>query len=78
MFKWNVDGSSKEKPGRAGTGGLLKNEEGDIKGMFVAFVSIRDSNEAEFLATTFALEISLELEWVKDLDLVIESDSKMP
>ncbi|MCH93148.1 N-terminal acetyltransferase complex ARD1 subunit-like protein [Trifolium medium] len=55
-WKWNVDGSSKGKPGAAGIGGVLRNDRGDIVAQFAASIGVRDSNEAEFLAIVFALE----------------------
>lgn len=58
-LKWNVDGSSKGKLVAAGIGGVLRDEHGTIKAMFSAFVGIRDSNEAEFIAIVYALEMSL-------------------
>lgn len=43
----------------AGIGGVLRDGHGTIKGKFAALVGIRDSNEAEFMAIVFALELSL-------------------
>lgn len=55
-----MDGSSKGKPGPARIGGLLKDENSNIIGMFAASVDIRDSNEAMFMANVFALEMSIQ------------------
>lgn len=38
---------------------------------------IRDSNEADFLAIIFSLELSSEKEWLKQGSLIVESDSKV-
>lgn len=43
-----------------GIGGVLRGEKGIILANFAAFVGVRDSNDAEFLAIVNALEISLE------------------
>jgi len=42
----------------------------------MAPVGVWDSNEAEFLATVFALEVSLEKIWLKDGEIIVESDSE--
>lgn len=76
-WKWNVDGSAKGKPGPTGIGGVLQNDKGCILTKFAASVGLRDLNEAEFLAIVFALEISVEKEWLKQGILVIESHSKV-
>lgn len=76
-FKWNVDGSSKGKPGPAGMAGLLRNVQGIIKALFAASVGILDSNEAEFVAIVFVLEMSLQKEWLKEKKFIVESDSKI-
>lgn len=47
--KWNVDGSSKGKPGLAGIGGILRDDKAHGLSKFVALAGVRDSNEAEFL-----------------------------
>lgn len=75
-LKWNVDGSAKGKPGEAGIGGVLRDEYGNILGMFSAYVGIRDSNEAEFMAIVFALEMSLQKVCVMEKELIVESDSR--
>lgn len=58
-LKWNVDGYSKGKPGAAGIGGVLRDEQRNVKAMLAASVGIKDFNEAEFMAIAFALEMSL-------------------
>lgn len=60
ILKWDVDGSSKGKPGETGIEGVLKDDKGTIKCMFAPSVGMKDSNEAEFLAIVFALELSLQ------------------
>lgn len=60
VLKWNVDGSSKGKPGEAGIGGVLRDGQGVVIAMFSAHVGIKDSNEAEFMASVFPLEMSIQ------------------
>lgn len=74
--KWNVDGSSKWKPGPAGIGGILRNDQGITIALFAASVGIRDSNEAEFMAIVFALEMSIQQEWLKEIEIIIETVSR--
>lgn len=71
-----MDGSSKGKPGMAGIGGLLRDHQGEIRAMFAASVGERDSNEAEFMAIVFALEMSLQQDWLQQAEIIVESDSK--
>lgn len=44
--------------------------------MFAATVGIKDSNEVEFMAIVFALEMSLQQPWVMEKEIIIESNSK--
>lgn len=46
-LKFNVDGAPREKPGSAGIGGVLCNDESHIMLSFSNFVGVKDSN-AEF------------------------------
>lgn len=54
-----MNGSARGKLGPVGIGGIRRNDQGNILAMFVASVGVKDSNEAEFMAIIFALEISL-------------------
>jgi ribonuclease HI len=45
-FKWNVDGSSLDKRGPSGIGGILRNHHGHLLGVFSIPVGILDSNLA--------------------------------
>lgn len=71
VLKWNVDGTAKGKPGRAGIGGILRNSMGAPICTFSAHIGIRDSNEAEFIAIVFAQETLL-----MGQNMIEESDSK--
>lgn len=75
-LEWNVDGSSRGKPGPVGIGGVFRNERGEVKALFAVLVGIKDSNEVEFMAIVYALEMSLLKELVKNRRIIIESDSK--
>lgn len=62
MLEWNVDGAAQGKPGRVGIGGILWDHTGDYHCVFSNPLGIRDSNEAEFIAIVFAIEISKDKE----------------
>lgn len=74
--KWNVDGSSKGNLGPAGIRGILRDDKGIVKACFATSIGVRDSNEAEYMAIVFALEMSVQKEWLKDMEIIVESDSK--
>lgn len=71
-----MDESSKGKRGPAGIGGVLRYSQGLVKAMFASSVRIRDSNEAVFMAIIFALEMSIKKDWLKNMEIIIETDSK--
>ena len=56
-LKFNVDGSTKGKPGLAGIGGLLRNSESVVVALFSIPVGVMDSNVAEVLAIKEASEM---------------------
>lgn len=56
-WKFNIDGSSKEKSGLTGIRGVLRNHKGESSIMFNESVCIKDSNEAEILSIRRALVI---------------------
>ena len=57
-LKFNVDGSSKGKPGLAGIGGVLKDCSGKVKAIFSKAIGLTNSNVAELLAVSKALRFS--------------------
>jgi ribonuclease HI len=57
--------------------GVLRNDRDDIVTEFAASIGVRDSNEAECLAIVFALEQSLDMNWLSKKHIIIESDSKI-
>lgn len=71
-----MDGSSKGKPRPACIGGILRDDQGMILARFAASVGIRDSNEAEFMAIVFTFEMSRQQERIKNMEIILESDSK--
>jgi ribonuclease HI len=76
VWKWNVDGSSRGKPGAASIGGVLRNDCGEIAAKFAVSIGVKDSDEAEFLAIVFALEQSLDKEWRSNGTIIVESVSR--
>ena len=74
-LKFNVDGSSKGKPGPAGIGGVLRDCSGKVKVIFSKAIGLADSNVAELLAVREALRIFLSSKWVSSHRLIIENDS---
>ena len=55
MFKVNVDGAPRGKPGSAQNGGVLRNSKGEVIFMFSKFVGVCDSNEVGVPAILEAL-----------------------
>ncbi|KAA3482877.1 14.7 kDa ribonuclease H-like protein [Gossypium australe] len=57
MVKFNVDGSTQDKPRPTGCGNVLRDEEGKIRGMFSSLLGVLDSNLAKLLAIKTALHL---------------------
>ncbi|KAK3199353.1 hypothetical protein Dsin_022768 [Dipteronia sinensis] len=76
-LKFNVDGSSRGKPGQAGIGGVLHNANGRILCLFSAHVGMEESNTSEILAIHRALKLCVSKPELKGRDMVIVSDSKV-
>lgn len=57
MLKFNVDGTARSKLVPAGIGGVLRNDKGNILGMFSKGVVVKDSNKAELLAILKTLRV---------------------
>jgi ribonuclease HI len=74
-FKWNVDGSSLGKSGPSGIGGVLRNHNGIILGIFSLSVGILDSNVVELKAVVKAIELSASNCRLHHKHIIIESDS---
>ncbi|KAK3206963.1 hypothetical protein Dsin_021009 [Dipteronia sinensis] len=76
-LKFNVDGSSRGKPGPAGIGGVLRNANGRILCLFSAHMGLEEYNTTEILAIHRALELCISKPELKGRDMVIVSDSKV-
>ena len=74
-MKFNVDGSARGQPGKAGIGGVLRDESGSIMLVFSKSIGIADSNMAELLTIKEAFLIFCALENLSSKRLIIESDS---
>jgi len=74
-FKWNVDGSSLGKSGPSGIGGVLRNHNGILLGIFSLSVGILDSNVAELKAVVKAIELSASNCRLHHKHIIIECDS---
>ena len=74
-FKWNVDGSSLGKSGPSGIGGVLRNHNGILLGIFSLSVGILDSNVAELKAVVKAIELSASNYRLHHKHIIIECDS---
>ncbi|OMO53069.1 Integrase, catalytic core [Corchorus capsularis] len=75
-LKFNVDGSARGKPGLAGIGGILRDENGKILLKFSKAIKTAESNEAEVCAIKEALLIFLASKWASSAGLIVESDSQ--
>ena len=74
-MKFNVDGSTYDKPGPAGCGGILRNERERILALFSGPLGILDSNIVEVMAIKVALGMFVRSIWKGKFGLVIESNS---
>ncbi|XLT60596.1 hypothetical protein S245_053503 [Arachis hypogaea] len=54
-IKLNVDGSSRGNPGRAGCGGLLRDQDGNCVAGFLSYIGFAGSVEAELMAIRHGL-----------------------
>ena len=71
VYKFNVDGASRGKPGLAGIGGVLRNWKGEVLIMFSKNVAVCDSNE---VGVVLVILESLRM-FSNEGTLVVESDS---
>ncbi|KAK3231836.1 hypothetical protein Dsin_003717 [Dipteronia sinensis] len=75
-LKFNVDGSLRDNPGKAGIEGVLRDSGGKVWGLFSAFVGILDSMSAEILAIQRAAFMCVHSEVLVGKEVDIVSDSK--
>ncbi|GMJ07609.1 hypothetical protein like AT5G65005 [Hibiscus trionum] len=76
VLKFNVDGAARGKPGPAGFGGMMRDGESQILGLFSGPLGEMDSNEAEIRAIAFALSLVVDRSW-RHHCVIIESDSQV-
>ncbi|XVF28552.1 hypothetical protein REPUB_Repub15cG0039600 [Reevesia pubescens] len=77
FVKFNVDGSTINKPGLAGIGGVLHDEIGVRLLVFSKAIGIEDSNEVEFITIKEAFSVFVSLPWSKVYGLIVDSDSQV-
>ncbi|KAK8564613.1 hypothetical protein V6N12_058196 [Hibiscus sabdariffa] len=75
VLKFNVDGSVFGSFGKAGCGGVLRDDKGHILALFSGPLGSIDFNEAEVQLIVHALVVLLESKWRSHPFVVIESDS---
>ncbi|EOY25663.1 Uncharacterized protein TCM_027046 [Theobroma cacao] len=73
-FKFNVDDLAKGKSGPAGCGGVLRDSEGYVVGLFFCPLGLHDSNFAKLMAILKALLPFAATPYTASR-LIIESDS---
>lgn len=74
FLKWNVDGSARGAPRVGGAGGVLRNHEGEIGGIFSKALGTLWAFEAEVKVIRLALEFSKQFGL---RNIIIESDSAL-
>lgn len=72
VLAFNVDGTTRGKPGLAGIDSVLRNHKKDVLHVFSKYVGIRGSSEAKVLAILEALRI---FNTSYQHRLIVESDS---
>ncbi|KAK3199586.1 hypothetical protein Dsin_023001 [Dipteronia sinensis] len=70
-LKFNVDGSSRGKPGPSGIGGVLRDSNGKVLCLYSYYMGILDSNVAELLAIKRAVELCFSNIELKSHDIVV-------
>ncbi|KAK3231507.1 hypothetical protein Dsin_003388 [Dipteronia sinensis] len=76
-LKFNVVGSARENPGNAGIGGVLRDNLGNVLGLFADHVGILDSNSAEILAIHRGVSLCAQTDSLVGNEIDIISDSKV-
>ncbi|OMO62830.1 reverse transcriptase [Corchorus capsularis] len=77
FLKFNVDGASKGKPGPAGIGGILRDENGRVCMEFSKSTGIMELNEDKVCAIREGLLVFCASRWVESHGLIVESDSSI-
>ncbi|KAK3231552.1 hypothetical protein Dsin_003433 [Dipteronia sinensis] len=76
-LKFNVDGSSRGKPGPSGIGGVMRDSNEKVLCLFSFYVGIFDSNVAEIWAIKKAVDLYLSNPNLHSRDITVVSDSKV-
>lgn len=74
FLKFNIDGASKGNLGVVGYGGVIRDEQGNIKVIFHSHLGKATNNMAELMALEQCLEILMEINLHNS---IIEADSKL-
>ena len=74
FLKVNRDGASKGNPGLAGFGGVIRDEQGQIKKIFDGHLGKETNNMAELMALEQCLEILVDLD---SHNVIIEADLEL-
>ena len=77
ILKFNVDGAVSGSTKKAGCGGVLRDSNGRVRGVFYGSLGEVDSNIVEMMAIKTALQVFLFSPWANNYALIIESDSKL-
>ena len=77
MSLFNVDGSSRGKPGPTGMGGVLRDSKGKVICLFSEFLGILDSNAAEVMAIRKAVALCFSNPNLQNRDITVVSDLKV-
>ena len=75
FLKWNVDASVPGSSGCADIGGVLRDAEGIVLGMFSVPIGVKESNEEELIVVIKALEVSSSSSNLTGHSFIIEYDS---
>ena len=73
-MKFNIDGASKGNPGRASYGGVIRDENGDIKFIFHSHLGNATNNMVELMALEQCLETLIDSNLH---NAIIEADSEL-
>ncbi|KAK9275759.1 hypothetical protein L1049_023028 [Liquidambar formosana] len=74
-MKFNVDESSLGKPGAVAISGVLRDDGGCFKCIFLESIGVVDSNVVEFMAIRKALRVFVDSESAGSSKLIVKSDS---
>ncbi|EOY05131.1 Uncharacterized protein TCM_020213 [Theobroma cacao] len=76
-MKYNVDGAANGCTGEAGIGGIMRNDEGNIKIVFSKAIGVEDASAAEVRAIREAFLSFAGSKWVATHSLILKVTRKM-